>query len=57
MRQYTLIELFRLTRDELFSLQARIAAQLPHLGDAEYALALQTLRQLRQMLSRPRNAP
>ena len=54
MRVYSLTELFRLTRAELFGLHQRIAsafAQLP-VGSAERQTALTNLRNIRRVLAR-----
>ena len=52
MRAYSLNELFRLTRAQLFSLHAEIAASLPFLPETERAIALGNLRELRRLLAR-----
>jgi hypothetical protein len=59
MRVYSLEELFRLTRAELFGLHHRIAsalAQLPE-GSPERLVALTNLRYIRRMLARPTPTP
>jgi hypothetical protein len=56
MRAYSLIELFTLTRTELFALHARIAAELPMLSDPDRETALENLRKLRRVLAHPRCA-
>jgi hypothetical protein len=57
MRAYSLNELFRLTRSQLFYLHARIVAELATLPDTDRAVALETLRNIRRTLALPRNAP
>jgi len=54
MRAYSLSELFCLTRNELFSLHARIAADAAGLqeGVPEYGIALANMRLVRRALSR-----
>jgi hypothetical protein len=59
MRVYSLEELFRLTRTELFALHHRIAAarmQLPESGP-ERLVALANLRNIRQTLAQPNLTP
>lgn len=59
MREYTLEELFRLTRAALFGLHHRIAsalAQLPE-GSPERLTALINLRNIRRVLARPTLSP
>jgi hypothetical protein len=56
MRAYSLDELYRLTRSELFALHAKIVADLPALCDADRTVALDTLRKLRRVLAHPANA-
>jgi hypothetical protein len=59
MREYTLEELFRLTRAELFALHHRIAthlAQLPE-GSPERLVALSNLRNIRRALATPPLSP
>jgi hypothetical protein len=57
MRTYSRDELFRLTRAELFALHARIVAELATLRDADRAVGLGNLRNIRSALALPRNAP
>jgi len=59
MREYTLEELFRLTRAELFALHHRIATVLAQLPDSspERPIALVNLRNIRRVLARPRLTP
>ena len=57
MRAYSLNQLFNLTRKELFALHARIAAELPTLCRADYAVAIENLRRIRRVLANPRHAP
>ena len=57
MRAYSLIELFNLTRAELFSLHAQITAELPQLSESDYHVALENLRRIRRVLAQPRCAP
>lgn len=52
MREYSLNELFCLTRAELFALHARIAAELPTLTGERYTTALENLRKVRRVLAR-----
>jgi hypothetical protein len=59
MRVYSLEELFRLTRAELFGLHHKIAsalAQLPE-GSPERLVALTNLRNIRRVLTRPKFTP
>ena len=59
MRVYTLIELFRLTRAELFGLYRDIVnavAAMPD-GDPERPVALANLQNIRTVLARPNLAP
>jgi len=59
MRVYTLKELFRLTRVELFALHHRIASRLAQLpeGSDERGIALTNLRNIRRVLARPNLTP
>ncbi len=57
MRAYSLIELFNLTRAELFSLHAKITAELPTLSESDAEVALENLRNVRRVLSVARCAP
>lgn len=59
MREYTLAELFRLTRAELFGLHHRIATQIALLPDSSPGrpIALTNLRNIRRVLARPRVTP
>jgi len=57
MRAYSLIELFTLTRAELFALHSRIVAELSSLPDADRSTALENLRKIRRALTCPRIAP
>ncbi|MGD0192464.1 MAG: hypothetical protein ABSD74_17135 [Rhizomicrobium sp.] len=54
MRAYSLIELFNLTRAELFSLHAKIVAELPELSGGDAEVALENLRNIRRVLAQPR---
>jgi hypothetical protein len=59
MREWTLIELFHLTRGELFRLHQDIVnaiAAMPD-GDPERPAALANLRNIRRVLARPNLAP
>ena len=59
MRVWTLIELFRLTRAELFGLYRDIAhavAAMPD-GDPERPIALANLQNIRTVLARPNLVP
>ena len=54
MRAYSLNELFRLTRAELFALHTQIAnecAEMPE-GSPERDIAINTLRDIRRVLAR-----
>jgi len=57
MRAWTLNELFRLTRTELFSLHARLVAELPTLRAADRDVALDNLRKVRRVLAHPHFSP
>ena len=59
MRVWTLIELFRLTRAELFGLYAEIFNTLAAMPDSdpERPLALATLQNIRSALARPSFVP
>jgi hypothetical protein len=57
MRAYSLMELFNLTRAELFSLQAKMVAELPELSEGDAEVALENLRNIRRVLAQPRWAP
>ena len=57
MRAYSINELFKFARNELFALYARIAAELPMLPAADYAVAIENLRRIRRVLSHPRFLP
>ena len=59
MRAYTLTELMKLTRAELFALHRQIADPLALLPDGcpERFTALATLRDIRRVLSRGEFAP
>jgi hypothetical protein len=59
MRSYSLNELFRLTRHELFALHAEIVALQAGLPDdaPERHIALATLRLIRRVLARPALTP
>ena len=59
MRAYTLIELFRLTRAELFGLYRDIANALAAMPDSdpERLIALANLQNIRKVLARPSLAP
>ena len=52
MRDYSLNELFCLTRAELFALHARIVAELPTLSETDRHVALDNLHKLRRVLAR-----
>ena len=51
MRAYSIYELFRLTRAELFALYARIVTELPTLSPAHRETALENLRKIRRVLA------
>ena len=59
MRVWTLIELFRLTRAELFGLYRDIANALAAMPDSdpERPIALANLQNIRRVLARPNFAP
>jgi hypothetical protein len=59
MRVWTLIELFRLTRAELFGLHRDIAKALAAMpdGDPERPIALANLQNIRTVLARPKLVP
>jgi hypothetical protein len=59
MRVWTLIELFRLTRADLFGLHRDIANALAAMpdGDPERPIALANLQNISTVLARPRPAP
>ena len=59
MRGWTLIELFRLTRAELFGLYRDIANALAAMpdGDPERPIALANLQNIRNVLARPNLVP
>jgi hypothetical protein len=57
MRAYSLNELFYLTRAELFALHAKIVTELSMLSDADRAVALDNLRNVRRVLAHPRASP
>lgn len=57
MRAYSLMELFNLTRAELFSLHAKIVAELPELSGKDVETALNNLRSIRRVLASFRCAP
>ena len=59
MRAYSLNELFRLTRNELFELHAEIVRELDDLPEdsGELVIAFENLRLIRRALAHPRNAP
>jgi hypothetical protein len=59
MHIFTLAELFRLTRAELFDLHGTIVAILNELpeGSEERSAALQNLRNIRKILARPELTP
>ena len=57
MRAYSFIELFHLTRTELFALHAEIVAELPRLPETERKTALGNLRKVRRVLARSRPWP
>ena len=57
MRAYSLMELFNLTRAELFSLHAKVVAELPELSGDDVEIALENLRNIRRVLAQPRCAP
>ena len=54
MRAYSLNELFRLTRNELFQLHAEIVRELDDIPEdsAELAVAFENLRLIRRALAR-----
>ena len=59
MRVWTLIELFRLTRAELFGLHRDIAIALTAIpdNDPERPIAIANLRNIRRVLARPNLTP
>ena len=59
MRAYSLNELFRLTRNELFELHAEIVRELVDLPEdsAELAVAFENLRLIRRALAHPHFTP
>ena len=59
MRAWTLIELFRLTRAELFGLYWEISNALAAMpdGDPERPIALANLQNIRRVLARPNFVP
>jgi hypothetical protein len=59
MRAWTLIELFRLTRAELFGLHQEIVNALAAMPDntPERAVAVANLQNIRRVLARPNLAP
>ena len=57
MRVYSLMELFNLTRAELFSLHAKIVAELPQLSERDAEVGLENLRNIRRVLAQFRCAP
>ncbi len=59
MRVWTLIELFRLTRAELFGLHRNIAITLAAMPDhdPERPVALTNLRNIRRVLAQPKLTP
>lgn len=59
MRVWTLIELFRLTRAELFGLYQNIANALAAMpdNDPERPVALTNLQNIRRVLARPSLVP
>jgi hypothetical protein len=59
MRVWTLIELFRLTRAELFGLYRDIVTALAALPDSdpERPIALANLQNIRRVLARPNFVP
>ena len=59
MRAYSLNELFRLTRNELFDLHAEIVRELDVIPEdtAELVVAFENLRLIRRVLAHPHFAP
>lgn len=57
MRAYTLSELFRLSRSELFALHHQIVAELPAIPRTEHGIALDTLRRIRAVLAQTEPTP
>jgi hypothetical protein len=59
MRAYSLNELFRLTRNELFDLHAEIVRELDDIPEdsAELVVAFENLRLIRRALTHPHFAP
>jgi hypothetical protein len=59
MRAYSLNELFRLTRNELFELHAKIIIELAELPDAsvDRHVAFENLRLVRRVLAHPGPIP
>jgi hypothetical protein len=57
MRDYSLSELFCLTRAELFALHARIVAELASMPETGRAVALDNLRNIRRILAKNNCSP
>jgi hypothetical protein len=57
MRAYSLSELFSFTRSELFALHSQIVGNLWSLSDTDRETALETLRNLRRVLTQMRAGP
>ena len=57
MRAYSLNELFRLTRNELFELHAKIVTELLSLPEDEQVTAYEALCRIRSVLAHPQNIP
>ena len=59
MRAYSLNELFRLTRNELFDLHAEVVRELDDIPEdsAELVVAFENLRLIRRVLAHPHFAP
>jgi hypothetical protein len=57
LRVYSLSELFRLTRAELFALHAQIVAELPALTKTDRDVALNNVRKIRRVLAQPQLRP
>ena len=59
MREYSLMELFYLTRNELFALHADVVAEMARepVRSAEYRIGLKNLRSIRRVLAQIRLTP
>jgi hypothetical protein len=59
MREYSLIELFYLTRNELFALHADVIAEMARepVRSAEHRIGLKNLRSIRRLLAQIQLGP